>query len=481
MSNYSSVKRPLPFIVILLAFLCLALGFAFNTPYRTEGRLIFQQGVSKDIGAPDERQHANYVKRLMEGKSLPILDPEDPELYENYQAHQPPLYYYLAAGFGAVSGADPADPQSGSRLRFLSVILGMAAVTGIYFLVKWADGRDEVAWAAMTLGLMPMFLGLSSAVSNDPLLYAAITWTCALVVRAMKQGGAWKDLAVLGLVAAVAFGSKTTSLALIPVLLTALALTWKEPKGQKLVIGGGLLLALALASPIWLRNMSLYGDPFALKVFQASFTGSAQASTFIESFGAAGYWTQWVAWWTVRSLIGVFGYMDIYLFETLGQAKFNQIYLALAFLFGIILALGLVPAKSSREEEEEDDSEPHPKALWPLAVLGIVVLLLFIQFNRTYFQGQGRYLYPALPLLALFWGRGLVFAFKGRPGAWIAGAAILGGLSLLFLSQLPQSFKVRTASPSSEVSHRYNQPSNGTSSGELPLLLAEARHEMPRG
>lgn len=480
MSNYWAVKRPLPFIVILLAFFCLAVGFVLNTPYRTEGRLIFQQGTSKDIGAPDERQHANFVKRLLEGKGLPVLDPQDPELYENYQAHQPPLYYFLAAGFCKVTGADPTDPQSGNRLRFLSVILGMATLAGIYFLVRWAEGRDETAWAAMTLGLMPMFLGLNSAVSNDPLLYAAIVWTCALAIKAMKQGGSWKELLLLGVAAAAAFGSKTTSLALIPVLLTALALTWRHERGQKLVIGGGLVLALILASPIWLRNMSLYGDPFALKVFQASFTGSAQASTFIESFGAVGYWTQWVAWWTVRSLIGVFGYMDIYLFEALGQAKFNQIYLALAFLFGIILVLGLVPGRKDQSQEDEE-TEPTPRALWILAVLGIVVLLLFIQFNRTYFQGQGRYLYPAMPLLALLWGRGLVFGFKGRAGAWIAGAAVLGGLSLLFLTQLPQSFKVREGSPVPQVSHRYNLPSDGSSSGELSLLLTEARHEVPGG
>jgi len=479
-SNYWAVKRPLPFIVILLAFCSLAVGYVFSTPYRTEGRLIFQQGSSKDIGAPDERQHANYVKRLMEGKGLPVLDPQDPELYENYQAHQPPLYYFLAAGFSIVTGADPTDPQSGAKLRFLSVILGMATLAGIYFLVKWADGRDEVAWAAMTLGLMPMFLGLNSAVSNDPLLYAAIAWSSALAVKAMKQGGSWRDMAVLGLVVAAAFASKTTSLALIPVLLTALTLTWRHDKGQKIVIGGGLLLALILASPVWLRNMNLYGDPFALRVFQASFTGSAQASTFIESIGAIGYWTQWVAWWTVRSLIGVFGYMDIYLFETLGQAKFNQIYLALAFLFGIILALGLVPGRKDPSDQDEEE-EPTPRAMWPLAVLGIVVLLLFAQFNRTYFQGQGRYLYPAIPLLSLLWGRGLVFAFKGRPGAWIAGVVVLGGLSALFLSQLPQSFKVRAGTSSPEVSQRYNLPSNGSSSGELSLLLAQARHEVPGG
>lgn len=484
------MKRPLPFVAILLAFVCLSIGYVINTPYRTGGIVIFQGGAeSKDIGAPDERQHANFVARLLEGKGLPVLDPADPELYENYQAHQPPLYYFAAAGFSKIVGADPKSPETGGRLRFLSTLFGLGTLVGLYFLIRWGEGKEEIALAGMSIGLMPMFIGLNSAVSNDPLLYLCITWSVALAVKAMKQGGDWKSLVALGLVTAAAFATKTTSLALIPVLITALALAWKSDKGQKLVIGGGLALALVLASPVWLRNMSLYGDPFALKVFQSSFGGSAQASMFIEAGGALSYWTQWVAWWTTRSLIGVFGYMDVYLFESLGRnpsgtQKFDQIYLALAFIFGFILLLGTIAPKlalkqPSRDEDEEE--EKTPQFHWLLVVLGVVVLLLFIQFNRTYFQGQGRYLYPALPLFAWLWGRGLEAAMRNRGISWAVGAAALVGLNILFLTQLGPAFAKRTAIPVSSLQGRYTLASNGSTFGEDAFLLPQARHEVPRG
>lgn len=483
------MKRPLPFVVILLAFVCLSIGYVINTPYRTGGIVIFQGGAeSKDIGAPDERQHANFVARLLEGKGLPVLDPADLELYENYQAHQPPLYYFAAAAFSKIVGADPKSPETGGRLRFLSTLFGLGTLVGLYFLIRWGEGKEEIALAGMSIGLMPMFVGLSSAVSNDPLLYLCITWSVALAVKAMKQGGDWKSLVALGIVTAAAFTTKTTSLALIPVLITGLALAWKSDKGQKLVIGGGLALALVLASPVWLRNMSLYGDPFALKVFQSSFGGSAQASMFIEAGGALSYWTQWVAWWTTRSLIGVFGYMDIYLFESLGRnpdgsQKFDQIYLALAFVFGVILLLGALADKlpKSGPQMREDDDEEDQKAAgfqWPLVVLGVVVLLLFIQFNRTYFQGQGRYLYPALPFFAWLWGRGLEAALRNRGISWAVGAAVLVGLNLLFLSQLGPAFAKRTAVPVSSMGSRYTEPFHGPSLGENALLLPQTRHEM---
>ncbi len=482
------MKRPLPFVVILLAFLCLSIGYVINTPYRTGGIVVFQGGAeSKDIGAPDERQHANFVARLLEGKGLPVLDPRDPELYENYQAHQPPLYYFAASAFSRMVGADPQGADTGIRLRFLSTLFGLGTLAGLYFLIRWCEGKEEAALAGMSLGLMPMFVGLNSAVSNDPLLYLCITWSVALAVKAMRQGGDWKDLALLGVVTGAAFATKTTSLALIPVLVTVLALGWKSDKGQKLVIGGGLVLALLLASPVWLRNMSLYGDPFALKVFQSSFGGTAQASMFIEAGGAFAYWTQWVGWWTTRSLIGVFGYMDIFLFESLGRnpdgsQKFDQIYLALAFIFGIVLLAGAVadrlPKRGPTTEDEDDEEGKTSGAQWPLIVLGLVVLLLFIQFNRTYFQGQGRYLYPALPLFAWLWGRGIEGLLRNRGIGWGVSTAVLVGLNLLFLSQLGAAFAKRTAVQVSSLQHRYTHVSNGSTFGEDAFLLHQARHEV---
>ncbi|MEJ5169517.1 MAG: hypothetical protein WHU10_00875, partial [Fimbriimonadales bacterium] len=97
-------------VVLVALHAILAIGYASLTPYRAAGRILLQgHAPAQDIGAPDERQHANYVQRLLDGGGLPVFDPKDPNLYETYQSHQPPLYYVLAAGWCRALGIDRVD------------------------------------------------------------------------------------------------------------------------------------------------------------------------------------------------------------------------------------------------------------------------------------------------------------------------------------------------------------------------------------
>ena len=90
--------RALGIFVILLLFVGGATAFNDATPYRTAGALMTQRNpetgqpaTAPDIGAPDERQHANYVARMARGEGPAVLDQIDPDLYVNYQAHQAPI------------------------------------------------------------------------------------------------------------------------------------------------------------------------------------------------------------------------------------------------------------------------------------------------------------------------------------------------------------------------------------------------------
>ena len=125
---------------LVAAHVLLALVYAARTPYRQSGVILgMGRAPANDIGAPDERQHANYIQHLLDGKGFPVFDPEDPELYESYQSHQPPLYYLLAAGWAKATGvADVSLPSAAMRLRALSSIFGGATVVGVFFLCLWA-------------------------------------------------------------------------------------------------------------------------------------------------------------------------------------------------------------------------------------------------------------------------------------------------------------------------------------------------------
>jgi 4-amino-4-deoxy-L-arabinose transferase-like glycosyltransferase len=424
--------------VILALYVVFATLYATVTPYRQAGYLAMQRGADgapvrvADIGAPDERQHANYVRWLMDGKGFPVLRPGSPDLYETYQSHQPPAFYVLAAGWAGLTGADPASGETGARLRFLNVLLGMLTVAGVYFCGLWGLGRQDVGLAAAAvIGLMPMFLALHGAVSNDPLLFACMTWVLALAGRWLRDRPVTPWLPVsIGVLTGLGLLTKTTAMAMIPALWVAVAFGLRADRRWALrAVPWMLLLPLIVAAPWWIRNQGLYGDPLAIQAFNAAFVGSPMAATFIEHFGAYAYWTQWVGWWTLRSFVGVFGYMDVFL----------PVWLYLVAWLGL---LGLVLfAALGRGRDPERRQLGNGAFGWTAAALGLVVLAMFVQFNMTFFQAQARYLYPACAAIGLGLGLGAARAMgRWRDWAWAACSVPLVALNLYALGEVSEAF-----------------------------------------
>lgn len=427
--------------ILLFLHMGLALCYAWLTPYRTEGVLFTQRqaGVQKDIGAPDERQHVNYVARLNRGEGVPVFDPKAPDLYETYQSHQPPLYYFVASAWTRILGAaDLTLPESKMKVRSLNAVVGAIGVAGVFFFAFWSTRRPETAAAAAAIAaLLPMNLALSGAVSNDPLLIAICAWTLALIAKGIHDGWNWRLALLAGTVVGLGALTKTTAVALFPIL----GLSFLSRREGKIGIAGVPLaaafgMALLLAVPWWLRNQSLYGDPFALNAFNQAFVGSPQASLFIEALGPVGYWTGineiglGVGWWTVRSLLGVFGYMDIFLPP--------PVYVA-----WVVFLLGIVGLRLAADRVEPPTGSTTARALG--ALFAFLIVALFIRFNMTYFQAQARYLLPALAPMAL----GMAWALTAGPlrGRWVGAAAVpvlLLALNAYVLATLSGEFARRT-------------------------------------
>lgn len=467
---------------ILGLYLVFAVLYARATPYRQPGVLMNQRLKGQpmpvpDVGAPDERQHANYIVGLREGRGFPVLVPGSPDLGETYQSHQPPLFYLLGAGWCTVTGSDPAEPADGFKLRLLNILIGGGTLLGLYFAALWGlrgsrFDAQAIALGAAACGLMPMFIALNAAVGNDALLMLLCTWAFALILRSVRDGWSVKRSLFIGALIGLGLLTKTSALALIPTVMVAIVLTKSglpslapakpgEPKagaaeergrgrgnganlqtpaggdaGETPAVRGGFnpkVLALALsilpailiALPWWMRNQRLYGDPLALKAFNAAFVGSPQASMFIEGMGPAKYWLDMVGWWTLRSFFGAFGYMDVFLPDNL--------YRLLTVAFGV-MGIGWV---LSLKGEERSIRAVH----WVGATFLVIVVLQFVQFNLTYFQGQARYLYPAFAVIAVGFGVGAV-RLVGRWG-WLAPLVLLAGLNVYVLSILGSEFARR--------------------------------------
>ncbi len=441
--------KPSPTAIRLLAvFLALHLvfgiWFASITPYRASGKIRSSRGAqANDIGAPDERQHANYVKYLLDGKGFPVLKPGSEDLYETYQSHQPPLYYLVAAGWSKVVGADPSNIETGGRLRWLNVLLGCATVAGAFFLALAATKREGIAvGTAAFVSLLPMNLALSGAVSNDPLLFALSVWSLVFIVRGFENGWSTRDTLTTGVLIGLACLTKTTALALVPVVIAACLLR-KELKPCLIMAA----TTIVIAGGWWIRNQGLYGDPLAMGVFKAAFGNSPQASIFIESDGTVGYWITWVGWWTARSFLGAFGYMDIWLNETglpvsSAPNALYRIWLAVA----VIGSLGWLMFIREIGRSER-------KVHWLLGVFLAVVVLLFVGFNLTYFQAQARYLFAALPVIALGLALGqdtLIKKLWPNMSEYLRSTAIVMPIVLIALlisiAKVPEEFAKRVDS-----------------------------------
>jgi|CXWL01.1.fsa_nt_gi 4-amino-4-deoxy-L-arabinose transferase-like glycosyltransferase len=421
-------------LIFLLCMHCaLAIAYASITPYRSAGRIRFQGGAQvSDIGAPDERQHVNYILHLVRGEGFPVLDPKDPNLGENYQAHQPPLYFMLASLPARAVAPETLEQPGGYWLRFLNCMIGVMTVIGVFLLAFWSTKRDDIALlAAAFSALLPMHIALNGAISNDPLLFCLCTWTLAFCSLGVQQGWCQGIAIRIGLLAGLAMLTKTTAIALTPIIALSLLANhkiWKPSNSFRLALSTFLVL-FAVAGLWWLRNLNLYGDPFAMKAFNAAFVNSPQASAFINELGAYTYWTQWVGWWTMRSFVGTFGYMDIFLPN---------------FLYGIALLIFLVCwTLGGLRSKELVQSKWQSGMLY--GFMGLVVLL-FVRFNLQYFQGQARYLLPAIGPIAILFSLGWQSAFAKLPRWNLAVlVSIFLALNLYVLSILPREFLMRAA------------------------------------
>jgi 4-amino-4-deoxy-L-arabinose transferase-like glycosyltransferase len=352
----------------------LALLYNLATPFGNNGY----------ANTPDEGAHFQYVAYVAGAWRLPRF-----EGYAGvgYEAHQPPLYYFLAALlYHLTDGA-------GKGVRLLST-LASAGVVWLTWLTlrRLLPNRPEVALTGMGfVAFLPMHLAIGSAVGNDALtnlLFASILYG----LLAMGSIG-------LGVLLGLALLTKATAILLLPVVVMGLLLkAYRSGAGWRVGIRhAGIACGIALLIGGWwfVRNTLLYDDPLLQKTFLHVFAGTAKAEDFLKAGMSGAEYARLVAEWTFRSFWFAYGTPRT---AHTGVPNFlpDSIYLALA-LWQFFTLAGLVRAL----RELRTSSEAR---LW--LGLGLftflLILLSFVMFVRLFFQAQGRYFYPALMPIAVF-------------------------------------------------------------------------------
>lgn len=417
---------------------------------------------------PDEGAHLGYVAYLAEHLRLPVFFSQS----DNYEAHQPPLFYATALPAYLI-GQSGATGHLVAIVRLWSVLVAAAGVWVAWLIGRRVFGGLMALAPALFLALWPARTLVLSAITNDGMaeLLSLLTFYFCIVI--LQQGLTTRRAAWLGLAFGLALMAKSSTMALGPVALLAVVMagsqtTWYErhpaararrdeqdapADSESAATRKTLLALLAMAAVVlavagwwFVRNQILYGDPMAAEAFNRLFKVDRATPEYFLRLGlSGGAYFMLVVMNTALSFWGVYGQANVWSPAWYYWLGFGLWALALAGLVrqkasaqelttvrGASSPEGLRERRSRQDaartlEEKEASGEAGQslRQIWILAwVLLVTVIVLFLRFNTEFYQAQARYLFVANAPIALLMIGGWWGLERRRWGLWVVGAGL---------------------------------------------------------
>ena len=382
-------------------------------------RGILYSAVTPPWQAPDEPDHFQYVAFLVRYHRFPIeqdvaanqwpqtqvyasmqefsfwarrahtLPP--PTLEKEYRAAvgHPPLYYlYGALLLAPFTGCDLITQLH--VLRLGSVLLGTLTVL-VAYLTAQALFPEDASWqwaVPAFVAFLPMHTFITSSVNNDSLAELLASLVIYSLLRILKDGLSWQKVASVACLLVLGVLTKRTTTFTVPlVALTIIPLYYLRAKSPKLPPAD----KTPHTFPRWLRQWCIW-----LLIISAIGLG-LWALTLNLQF-AIRY--SLFALLTFASFWANFGWLNVPL--DLGW------YAALAvFSLLALCGLGLFAVRVARGIETLEPWQRRALLMLLLAVLLIFAQTASMMIVPSYIPQQGRYLFPALIPLAVFFTLGL--------------------------------------------------------------------------
>ncbi len=372
----------------------------------------------------DERPHYDYVQTVAEDGRLPLLtdlvhpevqaitdrtwpapSPVDPASRglagRSYEAFQPPLYYLLAAPAFLL---EPDHLRKVKVLRALDLLLVLVAVGLLWPLARALRPEDPLLpfAAALTVVLWPALLVRGITVSNAALELPLAT---ALLLVAWRVATAPRRRArvALGLLLGACLLTKSTLIALAPLVLLVAAVDWRRHRDTA-GTAAALALPAALLAPWLAFNLAHYD------ALTPSAAAREQQQPFVNP--------QQVEY-GVGDAVERTGRMpdQVLPVEFLGQLDVPWVRAATALVFAALFVPAVVLAVVA----------PRRRTVWffALPVLTGYLMLVVTLLSANWPSFNLRYLYPMLPALAA--AVAAAVPPRGERLAWavIAGCCVL--------------------------------------------------------
>lgn len=362
--------------------------------------------------APDEFLHWQYARHLHDTWQLPVYS----ALFA--EGNSPPLYYAVVAPVaspsplpspvGWIDGRDEFVRLPGARFymnagddftrygpirraRLITALMSMVTIWLCALAALEVTGRQSTALlAAGFVAFLPQFTFRGMNVSNDAMVTTMAACLLLLLLRLIRRGFTWRVGIAAAVVLAAAYLSKINAIALVPPFVAAIV-TARGPWRTRLVHLGVLGVTLLIVAPWTARNVWLYGDPFAT----AKMYDAVEGMIFERSL-----W-DWHHVTTLprelfKSFVGYFGYLSVKLPK----------WVYAVYLAGILFALAGLSRIFAPSATEKRTVDGDPRWTWIRVLIVLVVTILcsyavVVRINVQFAQTQGRYMFPALPALAV--------------------------------------------------------------------------------
>lgn len=377
---------------------------------------------------PDEPAHVNYILAIADGRGLPEMSagawapaelerlkrghfervtPRDPRIAAiSYEAHQPPLYYLIAALFYRVTGSLTAVRLLNLLLSCTVVVIALRFVRAVFPDEPWLAPA-----AAFLVALHPMRCAMAVSLGNDPAV--ELVWAGLLLATASQARPLW-----IGLLMGVGVLVKIGTLLALPLYGAWLWIVGPRTSWLRSATTAGAV-AVVVAAPWIARNVVLYGwtDPLAVAAGALGFDHPRPQLQLFGDYGIGMFlWRCFQSWW------GTFGWM-----EMLPDPRALAVYICLSAGAASGLAMWFLRHHRSGAEWSRADRT----VVWSIATHAVLLFAL-IAYSRYDFQAQGRYLLVLSPATALL----IAFGLRELTGRWMPLAALGGGLALLWVNLL---------------------------------------------